>query len=335
MKNNTILITGVAGLLGSHTAKNFINKGYKVIGIDNLSGGYIENICKNVIFYKFDLNNNKSLESVFKKHKIDYIYHFAAYAAVGLSPFIRNFNYKNNVIASVNLINFSIKYKIKKFIFASSMDVYGNQSVPFYEEMNPKPEDPYGIAKFTVEMDLKNAKNQFNLNYTIIRPHNVIGPNQNIWDKYRNVVGIWIRKTLEKKPITIYGSGNQKRAFSDVKYYLDPFEKLMFCKESDNNIINMGSDNPISLNHLSEVFIDVITKKINRKINVEYLEKREEVEYMWCNHDKAKNIFGDFDKTNISSLIEETWDWACSVKPKKVKNMNLEITDGIYEFWKN
>ena len=199
-------------------AKYLIGKGHNVFGIDNLSGGYIENVPKEASFYPVDLLNHATVEDIIKDNNINIIYHFAAYAAVGLSPFIRRFNYQNNILASVNLINASIKSNVDKFIFASSMDVYGAQEPPFTEDMTPLPLDPYGIAKYAIELDLQNAYNQFGLDYTIVRPHNIIGPHQNIWDRYRNVAGIWIRQAMAGDSLTIYGDGQQRRAFSDVKF---------------------------------------------------------------------------------------------------------------------
>ncbi len=330
---SSVLITGVAGLLGSHFAQHLLYKGHKVYGIDNLSGGYTENVPEGVKLFTNDLVNAKAVDKIIKNAKPDYIYHFAAYAAVGLSPFIRNFNYQNNVIASVNLINGAIKYGVKKFIFASSMDVYGEQEPPFTEDMDPNPQDPYGIAKYAIEMDLKNAKRQFGLEYTIIRPHNVIGPKQNIWDRYRNVAGIWIRKAMAGDELTIYGDGNQRRAFSDVKFYLEPFEKLMENRKTDSQIINIGADKDVSINELAEIVQDVAQSKMGIRPKKVYLEPRDEVDKMWCNHDKAKHLLSFEDKTDLRTLIEETWDWAVQIKPKAVKYMEYEIDKGMYSYW--
>jgi UDP-glucose 4-epimerase len=329
-----ILITGVAGLLGSHLAKRFIKAGHKVYGIDNLTGGYIENVPSQVVFSPCDLIDSKAVDLFVGNNKIDYVYHFAAYAAVGLSPFIRNFNYQNNIIASANLINASIKYGVKKFIFASSMDVYGEQKPPFTEDMKPDPQDPYGIAKYAIEMDLANAYRQFGLNYTIIRPHNVIGPNQNIWDRYRNVAGIWIRKAMACEPLTIYGDGEQRRAFSDIKFYMEPFSELMLNKQTDQQIINIGADKDVSINDLADVVCNVAHIKMGIRPKKVYLEARDEVHKMWCNHDKAKALLGFKDDTDLHTLIEETWDWAVQIVPKEVKYMEYELDKGMYTYWK-
>lgn len=332
-EGSKVLITGVAGLLGSHFANHLIKNGYRVFGIDNLSGGYIENVNPGVTFFETDLTDSSSVSEIMEMYNFDYVFHFAAYAAVGLSPFIRNFNYQNNVLASVNLINGAIKNGVKKFIFASSMDVYGEQQPPFTEDMKPNPQDPYGIAKYAIEMDLENAYRQFGLNYTIIRPHNVIGPHQNIWDRYRNVAGIWIRKAMAGEPLTVYGSGEQRRAFSDVKYYMEPFEQLMTNPGTDAQIINIGADEHVSINKLAHVVQDVVHQKTGERPTLLYLEARDEVAMMWCNHDKAKKLLSFEDKTDLYRLVEETWDWAIQITPKEVKYMKYEIEKGIYSYW--
>ena len=119
MEKTRVLLTGVAGLIASHMAEHLVKKGYDVYGIDNLSGGYIDNIPEGVTFYCDDLCDKRRLGNLFKKIKPDYVYHFAAYAAEGLSPFIRNFNYSNNLLCSVNVINECIKNEVKKIIFTS------------------------------------------------------------------------------------------------------------------------------------------------------------------------------------------------------------------------
>src|SRR3990167_3683207 len=266
MEKTKVLITGVAGLIGSHMAEYLVSKGYDVYGIDNLSGGYPENIPNGVIFYSNDLGDKKAIGRLFKKIKPDYVYHFAAYAAEGLSPFIRNFNYKNNLVCSANLINECIKNEVKKIIFTSSMAVYGEGKPPFKETDTPHPIDPYGISKYAVELDLECARAQFGLNYSIVRPHNVIGIRQNIWDKYRNAIGIWIRRALKGESICIFGDGLQERAFSDIKFCLEPFEKLMF--EHDGEVFNLGCPKQYPLNEVADVIVKV-AKEFGHETNVE------------------------------------------------------------------
>ena len=236
-----VLITGIAGLLGSNFSRHLLKRGYEVIGIDDFSGGYKENLSEGVQCLNINLADLKAVDQFFREQRPDYVYHFAAYAAEGLSPFIRKYNYTNNLICSANLITSSLNYDVKKFIFTSSMATYGRENTPpFTEDMQPKPLDPYGVAKYAVEMDLKLAHEQFGLSYTIIRPHNIVGIYQNLWDRYRNVIGIWIRKAIHNEPLTIFGDGQQTRAFSDVDFYYEPFEKVMY--DYSGEIFNLGAD---------------------------------------------------------------------------------------------
>jgi len=330
-----VLITGAAGLLGSHFSRYLLDKGYDVYGIDNLSGGYLDFVDKRLIddkkFFKIGLTDEESLEKIFSKNKPDYIYHFAAYAAEGLSPFMRVFNYTNNLLSSVNIINKCIKYNVKKIIFTSSMATYGRGNPPFKEDQIPSPIDPYGIAKYAVEMDLKQAYDQFGLKYNVIRPHNVIGIRQNIWDRYRNVIGIWIRKTLAGENITIFGDGSQKRAFSDIKYYMKPFEKLM--TNTNCETYNAGADKEHTIKEIAEL-VQKVAGEFGYSPEIEHLEKRHEVKDAYCNHDKAKKDLGLDDKTNIESTIRDMFTWAMKQPERKTKNMKYEVDKDIYNFWK-
>ena len=219
----TCLVTGGAGFIGAHVTNELISRGYSVLVLDDLSGGYESNINNKAKFIKGSITDHLLVEKIFQENKIDYVFHLAAYAAEGLSHFIKRFNYNNNLVGSVNLINESIKNKIKCFVFTSSIAVYGANQLPMDEAMIPVPEDPYGIAKLAVEQELRVSKEMFGLDYVIFRPHNVYGEYQNIADKYRNVLGIFMNQILQDKPLTIFGDGKQTRAFSyigDVAPYI-------------------------------------------------------------------------------------------------------------------
>jgi UDP-glucose 4-epimerase len=327
-----VLVTGCAGLLGSHFTRHLLDKGHHVIGIDDLSGGYIENLDSRVEFYNVNLVDKVNVDDVFKRTKPDYVYHFAAYAAVGLSPFIRNFNYTNNVVASSNVINCCINYEVEKIVFTSSMDVYGSAyDPPYTEDMKPDPEDPYGIAKYAVEMDLKHASRLFGLRYSIVRPHNVFGIYQNIWDKYRNVLGIWIRQTLSDQPITVYGDGSQVRSFSDIKFYMEPFEMLMSC--GDGQIYNIGADTEITILEASNRLRSV-AKNLGYNTRIVHLEPRDEVKVAFCDHTKSKQHLGFKDDTQFEDLITDMFKWASSQPNRPVKMMDYEIEKKMYSFWK-
>ena len=328
-----IFVTGCAGLLGANYTRHLLNNGHEVIGIDDLSGGYKAFIAKGekFKFIKLNLEKRKKLVELFEEHKPDALLHFAAYAAEGLSTFIRNFNYRNNLICSANLINECINHNTK-FIFTSSMAVYGEQEPPFTEDKRPQQVDPYGIAKYAVECDLKLAHEQFGLRYNIVRPHNVLGIYQNIWDRYRNVIGIFIRKTLNRQPILVYGDGEQTRAFSDIKYYMEPFDRLL--TDCDNETFNIGADKYFTLNEVAKT-VQEIGKKYGYEVPIEYCEPRHEVKHAYCNHDKAKNLLKFEDDTKLEELIESIFVWAMKQPNRKVKTMEYEVTKDIYDYWKN
>jgi len=327
-----ILITGIAGLLGSRLADWIIeNTDHKVIGVDNLSGGFVQNVNPEATFHRMDLAHD-DISEIFDIHRPDIVYHFAAYAAEGLSPFIRKFNYENNLIASINLINNSIKYDVKRFVFASSMSVYGNaHEPPFSEEMQQIPIDPYGVAKFSVEQDLKIAYEQHGLNYTIIRPHNFYGRNQNIWDKYRNVLGIWMFQIMNNHRPTIFGDGLQTRAFSYVDDSIIPFWNASQNDDCVDQIINLGGIKEHSIKDACSTLINVTGTKL-RPI---HLEPRHEVKHAWCTWDKSVKLLDFKHNIDLEEGLTKMWDWAKD-QPKRKRFIwpNYELDKGIYKFWR-
>ena len=329
-----ILITGVAGLLGSRLATWILdNTQFQVVGVDDLTGGYIDHVDTRVDFYKLDLMKDfEQIECLFKNFKFDIVYHLAAYAAEGLSPFIRKFNYQNNLIASVNLINNSINHGVDRFVFTSSMAVYGSANKPpFDEEHTPSPEDPYGIAKYAVEQDLKAAYDHHGLNYTIIRPHNVYGINQNIWDRYRNVLGIWMYQILNNQNPTIYGDGNQTRAFSYVDDILEPMWKAAILDSCIGQIINLGGIDHHSINKAAEIVLSAT----GTDLKPIYLEKRYEVKHAWATWEKSSNLLDFEHKIDLTEGITKMWNWA-KIQPNRDRFAwsEFEIDKNLYSYWK-
>ena len=330
---NKILITGVAGLLGSRLASWILeNTDNIVIGIDDLSGGYIENVHPNVKFYKFNLVDLGEVGGVFSKEKPNIVYHFAAYAAEGLSPFIRKYNYENNLIASTNLITKSIEFNVKRFVFASSMSVYGDKyNPPFDESLPQNPMDPYGIAKFAVEQDLAIAYIQHGLPYTIVRPHNFYGPNQNIWDKYRNVLGIWMYQILNGIQPTIFGDGEQKRAFSYVDDSLIPLWNASQKPECIGEIINLGGIKEHSITDTCEILLSITETSLTPK----YLEQRHEAKYAWSTWEKSVELLDFKHKIDLPEGLSKMWLWVKS-QPARQRFVwpKYELDKGIYTYWK-
>src|SRR5882672_1076117 len=198
------LVTGGAGFIGAHLTRELLRRGHDVVVLDDLSGGFEENVPRGARFVNGSIGDVALVGQIFQEHRFDYVYHLAAYAAEGLSHFIRRFNYENNVVGTMNVLNHSINAGVKHFVFTSSIAVYGRGQLPLREEHVPQPEDPYGVAKFAVEQDLKAAHELFGLNYTIFRPHNVYGEYQNIGDRYRNVIGIFMNQIMAGQPLSIF-----------------------------------------------------------------------------------------------------------------------------------
>jgi UDP-glucose 4-epimerase len=331
-KQQKILITGIAGLLGSRLADWIIqhHPEYKIIGIDDLSGGYKDNIHPDVEFYLMDLKDEK-LKNIFEQHTPKYVFHFAAYAAEGLSPFIRTFNYQNNLVATANVVNECIRHNVKRLVFTSTMAVYGHgEGGIFHEDMKRNPIDPYGVAKSACERDIEIANEQHGLDYCIIRPHNVFGAKQNIWDKYRNVLGIWMYYHMENQPITIFGDGTQKRAFSYIDDSLEPLYNAAVASDASKQIINLGGIHEYSINEAADILLDVFGS--GTKI---YLEGRHEVHTAVPTYQKSIDILGFQHKTNLKDGLEKMWAWA-QQQPKRPRFIweDYELEKGIYSFWK-
>lgn len=326
-----VLVTGCAGLIGSNFCKWLVSNhpACIVVGVDDLSGGYDFPEC--IIPIKADLACPEEQKLVSAAFPVDYVFHFAAYAAEGLSPFIRQYNYKNNLVATAFLVSESIKHSVKRFVFTSSMAVYGNNVPPFDEAMLPTPVDPYGIAKYACEMDLKVAWEHHGLEYCIIRPHNVYGPGQNIWDRYRNVLGIWTYQSLHKQPMTIYGDGEQKRAFSYIDDIMQPLFNAAILSSAKNQIINLGGMVETSLNDACIELADVTghCPKV-------YLEARHEVKYAWSTYQKSVTHLGYKETVKLEEGLKRMWEWAKKQPDRPRQSWDTyELEKGIYSFWKN
>ncbi len=329
-----ILITGIAGLMGSRLADWIIENHAEceVIGIDDLSGGYKENIHPNVIFQELNLvKDSHHLNSIFEYYKPDYVFHFAAYAAEGLSPFIRTYNYDNNLRATAAIVNECIRHNVKRLIFTSTLAVYGNGYGGIFDENQiPKPIDPYGVAKYACEMDIQIAGEQHGLDWCIIRPHNVYGAKQNIWDKYRNVLGIWMYQYMNNETMTIFGDGEQKRAFSYVDDILEPLWNAAILSNASNQIINLGGIEEHSINKANAILREVIGAG-----SVIHKEARHEVKHSIPTWQKSVDILGFEHKTSLFTGLTSMWGWA-QQQPKRERFVwpSYELDNGIYSFWK-
>lgn len=301
----TSLVTGGAGFIGSHVAESLLRAGHRVVVLDDLSGGYADNVPDGAIFIKGSILDHELIDRVFRNYSFDYVYHLAAYAAEGLSHFIKRFNYNNNLIGSVNLINASINYEVKCFVFTSSIAVYGAGQSPMSEDMTPVPEDSYGIAKLAVEQELRASHEMFGLDYVIFRPHNVYGERQNIGDRYRNVVGIFMNQLLRDEPMTIFGDGNQQRAFTHIDDVAPIIAKSVEYPSARNQIFNVGADVANTVNELAEVVADAM----GERCKVVHLDPRNEVKIAFSDHSKAEGVFGKRTKKSLEEGIRAMAGW--------------------------
>ncbi|MCX8112905.1 MAG: NAD-dependent epimerase/dehydratase family protein [Bacteroidia bacterium] len=326
------LVTGGAGFIGSHVVDALLELGHKVVVLDDLSGGFIDNVNPKAEFIRGSIVDWPLLEKVFHDYRFTFVYHLAAYAAEGLSHFIRRFNYENNVVGSVNLINLSIKHEVECFIFTSSIAVYGRNQLPMHEDLTPQPEDPYGIAKYAVELDLKAAHELFGLNYIIFRPHNVYGERQNIGDRYRNVVGIFMNQLLSGKPLTIFGDGTSKRAFSYIQDVAPHIARSAHIPSAYNQVFNIGADIPYTINELAEAVMEAM----GMRQPIRYLPPRNEVPYAYADHTKAYQVFG-IDPKSLVPLKEGLHRMAQWVKAKGARKtpsfQNIEIYKNLPSVW--
>jgi UDP-glucose 4-epimerase len=331
-----LLVTGGAGFIGSHVVRMILNdvqfERYNIIVLDDLSGGFPSNIPRDprVEFVKGSIINEDLVKRIFEKKRFRYVYHLAAYAAEGLSHFIRRFNYSNNLIGSMNLINASVNYGVECFVFTSSIAVYGACQVPMREDMVPQPEDPYGIAKYAVEMDLKAAHAIFGLNYVIFRPHNVYGEFQNVGDRYRNVVGIFMNQILRNEPMTVFGDGTQQRAYT----YVGDIAPIIACspikKEAYSKLFNIGADVAYSVNELAQS----VAKSMGVHPQIRYLPARQEVKLAYSDHRVCSEVFGQESRTPLEEGLKRMAVWVKQAGSRASKEFeNIEVQMGMPPSW--
>ena len=327
------LVTGAAGFMGSHVVDHVIGMGHEVIALDDLSGGFRDNVNPKATFVEGSVVDQAVIDRLFREHAIDYVYHLAAYAAEGLSHFIKRFNYTNNLIGSVNIINACINSgRVKCLVFTSSIAVYGRNQVPMTEDLVPQPEDPYGIAKYAVELDLKESHEMFGLDYVIFRPHNVYGERQNIGDRYRNVIGIFMNQILRGEPMTIFGDGEQTRAFSYIDDVAPVIAQSVERSDSYHQIFNVGADTPYSVNALAQAVADAF----GVEPNVQHLPARNEVVDAFADHSKVRHHFGDLiSGVLLEQGIARMMAWVKAQGARTTKRFsNIEVAKNLPPSWK-
>ncbi len=314
-----VLVTGVAGFMGSHLADAFIKRGDHVVGIDNFIGGYSENVPVEVEFYNADLGEFNDIEPLFKG--VDLVVHTACTAYEGLSVFSPSLVTRNTSHITTTVLSAAIKHKVKKFVHMSSMARYGTQDVvPFTEDMTPKPQDPYGIAKYAAELLIKNLCETHGMKYAILVPHNIIGPRQKFDDPFRNVASIMINRMLQGKQPIIYGDGQQMRCFSFMQDVINPLLKACDTDVVDGQVTNIGPDEEF-------VTIEELAQKIAKILDFDldpiYMPGRpQEVKHANCSADKARRLLGYKTSTTLEEGLTELAEW---IKTKGARPFNYHL----------
>jgi UDP-glucose 4-epimerase len=320
-----IFITGIAGFLGSNLAEYYLKKNFKVSGCDNLVGGSLDNIDQNKInFFKANCEDFEMMKKITKN--VDILCHAAAYAHEGLSSFSPVLISSNNVTGSVSVFTAAIVNKVKRIVYCSSMARYGDIKIPFKEEDELKPVDPYGVSKVAAEKILKILSKTHNIEYNIAVPHNIIGPKQKYDDPYRNVVSIMINLMLQKKNPIIYGDGNQKRTFSDIDDCIYCLDKLLTDPQIVSQTVNIGPDEEyVSINQLYHL----LSNKLKFNLEPKYLEDRpNEVKDATCSADKARKVLGYKTSVSLDASLNKIINYIKEKGPKDFQyNYPLEINN--------
>jgi UDP-glucose 4-epimerase len=332
-RGHRVLVTGAAGFLGSHVADACLALGMDVIATDDLSGGYLENVPPAATWVGGDLRDEEFVRSLWEGGPFAFVYHLGAYAAEGLSHFIRAYNYRTNLESSIHLINQSVLHHVARFVFTSSIAVYGAAQVPMREDMVPVPEDPYGIAKYAVELDLAAAHSLFGLDYTVFRPHNVYGERQNIADRYRNVIGIFMNSVMTGVPMPIFGDGLQTRAFSHVADVAPVIAQSPLVAASANEVFNIGADQPCTIRRVAEVIADAF----GVPCQVEHLPPRHEVRHAFSDSSKVRRVFGEHASIGLEEGIGRMAIWARERGPQQPTSLpaDVEVAVNLPPTWAN
>jgi UDP-glucose 4-epimerase len=326
-----VLVTGAAGFIGSHVVDDVLSLGYDVVALDDLSGGYRDNVNPEAEFVAGSIFDQALVDRLFEQHRFDYVYHLAAYAAEGLSHFIRRFNYNTNLIGSINLINAAVNHGVKCFVFTSSIAVYGANQTPMTEALTPQPEDPYGVSKYAVELDLRAAHHMFGLNAIVFRPHNVYGERQNIADRYRNVVGIFMNQILKGEPMTVFGDGTQTRAFSYIKDVSPVIARSVQVECAYNEVFNVGADVPYTVNYLAEA----VAAAMGVAPQIKHLEARNEVVHAHSSHEKVAEYFQAVPQYSLEAGLERMTAWVRAHGARATPTFgHIEVEKNMPPSWK-
>jgi UDP-glucose 4-epimerase len=297
-----ILITGDTGLVGANLKERLRDK-HEVVGLSRRSG--------------FDLLNKESTATFIEQWKPDVVYHCAANAAESIGQNSPIDMTERNLNIFLHVLVPSIKAKVRRFIYLSSVAVYGDCEVPYSEDDICKPKDVYGVNKLACEQVLKILAKVHNFNYTIYRPHNLYGPHQDMSNPYKNVVALFMRNLIEGKEIILYGEGKMKRAFS----YIDDVISVLvegLCETFNNQTVNIGSSIDIEIKTL----LEKIEWIAGRTAKVKYLPARQQEIWLFLASHKKLNTLLPYHETSLEEGLQRTWDF---VTLPKIVTIEKEI----------
>jgi UDP-glucose 4-epimerase len=322
MDRPVVLISGVAGFLGSHLADAFLRDGCVVRGVDNLIGGEIENVPAGVEFVCADCNDLARIRPLFAG--VDVVYHCAAAAYEGLSVFAPHRITQNIVTATTAMVSAAIAERVRRFVLCSSMARYGENEVPFTEDMTPRPQDPYGIGKVSAELLLRNLAETHGMEWVVAVPHNIIGPRQRYDDPYRNVASIFINQMLQGQQPFVYGSGEQSRCFSFVSDVVGPLVHMATSSRCPGQVFNVGPDDePVTINELAQT----VARLLDLPLHPRHVGARPcEVRLANCSADKARRLLGYEPRVKLEDGLRQMIDHIRARGPRPFRyHMDLEI----------
>lgn len=327
-----VFITGISGLLGSNMARHLINNGHEVVGIDNMIGGVEGNVPELAEYIKGDILDTELMKESMKGCEV--VFHTASLPYEGLSVFSPTITATSIVSGTLSTAVAAIDNKVRLFINCSSMARYGAQQPPFTEDMPTAPVDPYGLAKVQAEDHLKILNDIHGLNYITVVPHNVIGIGQRFYDPFRNVVGIMINRTLHRKPIIVYGDGEQKRSFSNVIDCIRAIYRMMESSRTDlcGKVYNIGPDD-------NEISIKELAYKVGHHCSVypnleHFPDRPAEVKNAFCSSQKVREEWNYNSTISVDQTIKEMVDWIKPIKRDFEYHLPLEfVTEQTPKTW--
>ena len=328
-----IFVTGVAGFLGSHLSEALLKQGHYVVGVDNMVGGYRDNIPAGVEFHEVDCLDLEAMTSLMKG--CDLVYHLASACHEGLSHFSPYYYTTNTFSTSVSVITAAVRNGVKRFVLCSSAARYGALQTPFTEDMRPAPQDPYGIAKYASDLTLADICDTHGMEWAVAIPHNIIGTRQKYDDPYRNVVSIFINRMLQGKAPYIYGDGEQERSFSFVSDIVDPLLRMGVMPEANGQMFNIGPDS--STTTINQLFSTLKELTGFKGDAIHMPDRPKEVKVVHLSADKARKMLGYEPTKDLKTGLSEMVEW---IKARGTKDFDyhlpIELPDSplIPETWK-